>query len=83
MNNHKPNFASVGKIDDPRHKSRGGEFILLLSRDLNGENKAIFNFPPDDGFYGISSAIHSVVGRTVEETLHGKELSWHFYRGYR
>ena len=51
MDNRKPTFALIGKMDDPKSKSRGGPFILLLDRTLEEENRALFNFDPDTVFY--------------------------------
>ena len=51
MDNRKPTFALIGKMDDPKSKSRGAPFILLLNRTLEEENRALFNFDPDTVFY--------------------------------
>ena len=42
-------LANIGKIDDPVSVSKGGPWILLLSRPY--DCKAMFNFNPDDVFY--------------------------------
>lgn len=50
MNNRKPTFAQIGKIDDPVSKSKG-PFLLLLNRDFIAQETAVFNFDPDIVFY--------------------------------
>ena len=51
MDNRKPTFARIGKIDDPKTKSKGGHFILLIGRDYTEECLAIFNFDPATVYY--------------------------------
>lgn len=50
MNNYKPTFAQMGKIDDPVSKSKG-PFLMLLNRDFDIQEIAVFNFDPDILFY--------------------------------
>ena len=75
MDNHKPTFALIGKIDDPISKSRGGQFILLLNRDLEEEDRAIFNFDPNTEFYRMTQVKQQDI-----RSLRGHETSFHFSR---
>lgn len=75
MSNRKPTFALIGKMDDPKSKSRGGPFILLLDRTLEEENRALFNFDPDTVFYPRAQVKQEdVISLTEHET------SFHFSR---
>ena len=75
MDNRRPTFALIGKIDDPKSKSRGGPFILLLNRSLDEENRAIFNFDPNTEFYRMSQ-----VKQLSIRSLREHETSFDFSR---
>lgn len=75
MDNRKPTFALIGKIDDPKSKSRGGQFILLLNRDFEEEDRAMFNFDPNTGFYRRAQ-----VKQLDIRSLRGYETSFQFSR---
>jgi hypothetical protein len=75
MDNRKPTFAMIGKIDDPVSKSRGGQFILLLNRDFEEEDRAIFNFDPNTEFYRKAQ-----VKQLDIRSLRWHETSFHFSR---
>ena len=75
MDNRKPTFALIGKIDDPISKSRGGQFILLLNRDFEEEDRAIFNFDPNTEFYRMAQ-VKQLNIRNIRE----HETSFHFSR---
>ena len=71
----KPSFALIGKVDDPKSKSRGGPYILLMNRSLEEERKAIFNFDPDTVFY------KRVKARQEEKlSILCHEMAFHFER---
>jgi hypothetical protein len=78
MSNCKPTFALIGKVDDPKPKSRGGPFILLLDRTLEQENRALFNFDPDTVFYSRAQ-----VKQLDLMTIQANETAFHFFRGLR
>ena len=78
MNNRKPTFALIGKMDDPKSKSRGGPFILLLDRTLEQENRALFNFDQDTVFYSRVQ-----VKQLDLMTIQANETAFHFFRGLR
>lgn len=78
MSNRKPTFALIGKMDDPKSKSRGGPFILLLDRTLEEENRALFNFDPDTVFYSRAQ-----VKQLNLVTIQENETPYHFSRGLR
>lgn len=75
MDNYKPTFAQIGKIDDPKSKSRGDQFILLLNRDFEEEDCAIFNFDPYTEFYRMAQ-----VKQLDIRILRGHETRFHFSR---
>lgn len=78
MDNRKPTFALIGKMDDPKSKSRGAPFILLLNRTLEEENRALFNFDPDTVFYARAQVKQEDV-----ISLMGHETSFHFSRWFK
>jgi hypothetical protein len=65
-------------MDDPKSKSRGGPFILLLDRTLEEENRALFNFDPDTVFYSRAQ-----VKQLNLVTIQENETPYHFSRGLR
>jgi hypothetical protein len=75
MDNRKPTLTRIGKIDDPKVKSRGGPYIILLDRSFEQEKNAIFNFDPDIVFYNMAKAKQLSIG-----SLWGHETSFHFSR---
>ena len=77
MNNRKPTFAQIGKIDDPVSKSKG-PFLLLLNRDFITQETAVFNFDPDIVFYPR----RPVRQMDLMEMLN-HDRSWDLRRGYR
>jgi len=77
MNNSKPTFAQIGKIDDPVSKSKG-PFLLLLNRDFFAQETAVFNFDPDIMFYQK----RPVRQEDLMEILN-YDRSWDFRQGHK
>ena len=75
MSNRKPTFTRIGMMDDPKAKSRGGPFILLLDRDFEDADRAIFNFDPYTVFYPRAQ-----VKQLTVRSLREHETSFHFLR---
>lgn len=77
VNNNKPTFASIGKVDDPYKKSKGGRWILLLGRPYSEDDDYVFNFDPDTIFYSRRKAYQDDYMNIVR---YGQ--NWKFLRGH-
>ena len=78
MKNDKPTFARIGKIDDPKVKSKGGPWIFILSRQWGLDEKCIFNIDPDSIFYNQRQAYQVDCHDIVRY-----ETNWQFLKGHK
>lgn len=78
MRNDKPTFASIGKIDDPKVKSRGGPWIFLLNRSYDLQEKCLFNLDPDTKFYSGRMA-----RQANRRDIVRYETNWQFLKGHK
>ena len=77
MNNYKPTFAKIGRMDDPYKLSKCDRWILLLSRPYKEDDDYLFNIDPDTVFYPRRFARQE---DSVEILRLGE--SWKFLRGH-